>query len=60
MIRDGLLRDPERHRGGHIPKLNREQAIAIFTSAEPQHVRGILGFSRITPEQIKLIRTIPD
>jgi len=88
MIRDGLLRDPEPLRRGRIPKLNREQAIAIFTSAEPQHVlmhrygasghvvvsirggrnyrqftkylkRGIRGFSRITPEQIKLIRTIP-
>ena len=44
---------------GIVEVVFREQSIAIFTSAEPRHVRGIRGFGRITPEQIKLIRTIP-
>lgn len=34
MIRDGLLRDPERRRGGHSPSLSREQAIAFYESTE--------------------------
>jgi hypothetical protein len=34
MIRDGLLRDPERRRGGHRSSLTREQAIAIYQSTE--------------------------
>jgi hypothetical protein len=34
MIRDGVLRDPERRRGGHSPCLTREQAIAIYQSVE--------------------------
>jgi hypothetical protein len=88
MIRDGLLREPERRRGGPRPHLTREQAIAVYRSAEPLPVlmqrygvsrsvivsirggrnyrmttrclkRAIRGFKRITPKQIKLIRTMP-